>query len=248
MLKTSKTLKLLKKFSKLTDEQYKSILSDPAKIKELDQSNLLDSFYKSRPDKTEKDLIEQLNFQRSIKNEAPKFTINNPKVLNFLLVYGKLTLPRDILFRIAKHIIPANEVLYSESIEKNQFVEFMDNLSEFTIENIIKMYYKVVKYSDKNVLEFIDAFEELEDLEYKKEITERGMGLFSDVDQKSIDQLKKKVSNILYVILDQINEISAMKSNIPLEGIAYKQTEESLKLKQSDMFDFVFENKPDKVA
>lgn len=241
MLKFSKILDLLKKFSKLTDEQYKSILSDPSKIKLLDQSNLLDSFYKSRPDKTEKDLIEQLNFQRSIKDEAPKVSINNPKVLEFISVFGNMFLPRDILFRIAKAIIPA-----SESIEKNEFIEFMDDLSKITIKDIIEMYYRLVKYSDKNILEFIDNFEKLEDLEYEKEIAGRSMKLFTE--QKTIDELKKKISNVLYVILNQVNEMSSMKSDLPLEDIAYKQMEESLNLKQSDIFDFVFEDASEKVA
>jgi len=229
MLKFSKILDILKKFSKLTDEQYKSILSDPSKIKQLDQSNLLDSFYKSRPDKTEKELIEQLNFQRSIKEEIPKVSINNPKMLEFISVFGNMYLPRDILFRIAKSIMSSSKTMGEES--KDQFNEFMDDLSKYTIKDIIEMYYKAVKYSDKNILEFIEIFEKLEDLEYSKEIAERSMNLFSEADQKSIDELKKKLSNVLYMILNQINEMSSIKSDLPLEDIAYKQMEESLNLK-----------------
>jgi hypothetical protein len=124
----------------------------------------------------------------------------------------------------------------------------MDDLSKYTVKDIIEIYYRVVKYSDKNILEFITDFEKLEDLEYKKEMTERNMNLFSKEDQNSIDKLKKKISNVLYIILNQVNEMSSINSDLPIEDIAYKQLEESLKLKQSDIFDFVFEDLSDKVA
>ena len=251
MNKLSEVTDLLMKFSKLTDQQYNQILKDSNKIKQLEQVNLLDSYYRSRPDKTEKELMDQINFQKSIKKEPSKISINNPKVLNFISVFGNMNLPREILFRIAKAVIPADEVIYSESISENRLVRFVNILSDFKIKDIIDSYYKFVKYSDKNIIDFIDYLEELEDLNYKKEKAEINNQSFSKEDQNSINELTKKVSKILYVILNQINEISNIKIEQPLEDVVLKKLEESLKLKQSDMFDFVFENNsnyPEKIV
>lgn len=242
MLKFNKTLDLLKKFSKLTDEQYKAILRDSNKISLLDKANLLDEFYKARPDKTEKDLLDQLAFQKTIQTELPKFTINDPKVLNFLKEYGRQSIPRDILFRIGKMSIRA------ESLDNDNLREFMDNLSNYNLTDILEMYYQRVKYSNENVLTFIDDFQELDELQDKKEQAERTMQVLPYQDEDRISLLNMKISQNLFIILDQISEISPTKGDLPIEDIVWKKLQESLALRKSNIFDFVFENKDKQVA
>lgn len=239
MIKLSSTLELLVKFAKLTDEQYKAVLRDSNKLKELEDKSLLDNFYKARPDKTEKELLEEKTFRESIKKEPAKFTIGNPKVIEFIKSFGKETVPIDIIFRVVK------STMRTESLEEDDMKDLMEELRTYTLKDIIILFYKNVKYSDQSILKFIDDYEKLDILQEKERQMDRGMTLLPSCEKEEFNNLKLIVAEDLFVILNQINKISLLNVNGPIEDLMYNTLQESLKLRNSNLFDFIYNSSDD---
>jgi hypothetical protein len=233
MIKFSSTLDLLIKFAKLTDEQYKATLRDSNKLKQLEDNSLLDDFYKARPDKTENELSEEQSFRKSLKEES-KISIKNPKVMAFIKSFGMETVPIDIIFRVVKSTIR------TESLEEDEMKDLMEHLRSHTLKDIIELFYKNVKHSDNSLLTFINDYENLDILEDKKRQAEKGMELFSLSDNQNLDYLKAKVADDLFLVLDQINKISPLDINLPIEDVMFNKLEESLNLRNSNIFDFIY--------
>jgi hypothetical protein len=232
MIKLSFIIDTLKKFSKLTDEQYKKVLNDYSKLQELEQNNLLDLFYKARPDKTENELKELSEFQNTVIDYSSKSI--NPKVIKFLNEHGKKGIS-DFLMGIS------NEAIKSEIINADELFQFMndDNLLKLRFVDLVRMYYERVKHSDVSLIRFIDDYTEYEKLydEYEEAFINFK---FIPADRNTLlRKLKSKVSVDLFVILDQINELGSIKSDLPLETVPKTNIQQAISLRNSDVFDFV---------
>lgn len=226
MDKLSSTIDLLKKFSKLTDQQYKQILNDSSKLKVLDENNLLDDFYKARPDKSYEELLQDYEFKKSLSDAPVK--IEDPTVVEFIKDFGNESIDIELLENLRKYVGRL------ESFDESEIYRLIDSLWGLKLKDIINLYYKNIRQITPALYHFIDAYKKLDKL-----LVDTRSDRF-EYQEQLVKAYQQIVVEKAFIIFQQINKISKLDTDKPFQDLVLSKIEESLKLRDSNLFDFIF--------
>ena len=218
----------LLKLAKLNDSQYKMIYNDRSLMQKLEDNNLLDLFYMSKPLISENEINEELNLNKRKEANVQQIIDTNPIIKNFIDIYGEQFLDDRFVKGINRY--------YAYLVSKNYDIDNAEQIAS-GIENYTSSF-KIKRF----VYDYLDA--KNSDIQFMLDFINKYIEIINLKNIAAGTLKMHKVCSLFYTMVNFILTSSEVYDTIT-EGF-----EDASKIRQSDTFDFILENyqKPQKIV